>query len=172
MAKQSGNPLRYKNKSVFAGNVEYVDTITGAIVGSATKYKTVPIKQEFVTMYLNDENIYPMLAGLGSSGKVLGYILKEYNDKTGMFYFSMTRKEMMKTELKLSLGTIRSCVKDFHDSGLLIRISGSEYMVNPHVFYKGLQTLYDGICKQFDDLAKIDAMRKTQKRVDKKTVKV
>lgn len=172
MAENKGLPKRSASKGKFIGKDIYVDPATGEHLGDRLRYRKQAIHTIFVTMYLNDENLYKFLAGLGNQGVVIGYILKDYNDKTGMFYFSSTTKSAMVADLKLSIGTIRKCVKDFAGSRVLVHIGGSEYMVNPHIFYKGQQILYDKQVEAFDALLAIVESRETEKRIDAKTVKV
>lgn len=165
-------PLRSVNKRVYAGKVEVVDRETGELLDTRIKYRTQAIKTIFVTMYLNDENLYEFISGLGNQGRVIAYILKDYNDKTGMFYFSGTSKELMVKELGLSIGTIRSAVRELASKRTIIHVGGAEYMVNPRLFYKGLQTNYENMVEVFDGLMAIVDVRDTQKSIDKKTVEI
>lgn len=170
VAKNQGLPKRSASKGAFAGKDQYFDSQTGEKVGEHLRFRKQAIHTIFVTMYLNDENLYKFLAGLGNQGVVIGYILKDYNDKTGMFYFSSTTKALMVAELKMSIGTIRKCVKDFANSRILAHVGGSEYMVNPHIFYKGQQIAYDKQVEAFDNLLSLVEFRVAEKRIDAKTV--
>ncbi len=170
--KNKGLPLRSANKRVYAGKVEVVDRDTGELLDTRLKYRTQAIKTIFVTMYLNDENLYDFISGLGNQGKVIAYILKDYNDKTGMFYFSGTSKELMVKELKLSIGTIRSAVRDLAEKKTIVHVGGAEYMVNPRVFYKGHQSNYDNMVEVFDGLLRLSLFKEAERAIESKTVKV
>jgi hypothetical protein len=166
-----GLPKRSAKKNVFKGRQEYFDAATGAKVGEKLIYRSQAIKTIFVTMYLNDDNMYEFISGLGNPGKVLAYILKDYNDKTGMFYFSNTTKELMIKELKLSIGTVRGIVKEFATKKTIIHVGGSEYMVNPRLFYKGAQINYDAQVEAFDGLHKISSFKEIERAIESKVVK-
>lgn len=173
MAKNNQQtPKRYGKKGRFIGTHVYVDSSTGEQLGERQVYRTQAIKTIFVTMYLNDENVYDLMSGLGNSGKVLAYILKDYNDKTGMFYFSSTAKDLMVKDLKLSIGTIRSSVRDFASKRIIVHMGGSEYAVNPHLFYKGLQTNYDNMVAAFDAYLTAANMKEVNKRIEAKTITI
>lgn len=88
-------------------------------------------------MYLDDDKLSEALDGLGNFGAAWGYVLRTYNHETLAFYFSQTTKEDMCNKLALSIGTVRSAIKSFTDSGLLLRYRGAEYLVNPSIFYRG-----------------------------------
>lgn len=111
-------------------------------------------KEEVVFIFLEGDNFYKVLGGMGSSGKVLGYILRVYNDKTGMFYFSSRVKEEMCEELAMSIGTVRNVMKKFADSKIILRVSGAVYMVNPYVFYKGAQEMLPKMRILYDSIEK------------------
>lgn len=145
-----------------------VDGETGEVLNERLKYRERILKTEFVTMYLGDDNIYEMLSVLGNKGMVLGYILKDYNDKSGMFYFTNTTKEFMVERLKLSIGTIRSAVRDLAEGGILLYIGGSEYMINPKIYYKGAQVNYQNMVECFENLQRLKGFNSLQKKVDKK----
>lgn len=172
MDSNKGLPKRSAKKNVFKGRQEYFDAETGAKVGEKLIYRSQSIKTIFVTMYLNDDSMYEFISGLGNPGKVLAYILKDYNDKTGMFYFSNTTKELMIKELNLSVGTIRGIVREFAIKRTIIHVGGSEYMVNPRLFYKGAQVNYDAHVEAFDGLLKISTFKEAERGIDEKTVKV
>lgn len=172
MDKNRGLPGRSAKRSVFKARQEYFDSDTGEKVGEKLIYRTEAVKTIFVTMYLNDENVYEFISGLGNPGKVLAYILKDYNDKTGMFYFSATVKDRMVQELKLSMGTVRGVVREFANKKTIINVRGSEYMINPRLFYKGLQANYDSHVTMFDSILKLDEFSQSEKRIDTKTIKM
>lgn len=172
MAKNNNLPLRSAKRKKFVGLVEMVDSLTGEIVSSSAKFKTSPVKTIFATMYLNDENVYEFVSGLGNPGKVLAYVLKDYNDKTGMFYFSTHTKALMAKELGLSVNTIRTIIREFANKKTIVHIGGPEYMVNPRLFYKGAQEHYDKQVNIFDDYHKIALFKETQANIDAKTVKI
>lgn len=172
MDKKSGTPKRFKQKSVYAGKDEFFDGATGEKIGERIKYRTQAVKAKFITMYLDDENFYEFISGLGNTGKVLGYIMRDFNDKSGMFYFSSSVKDMMVDTLKISIGTIRSCVRDFAEKRTILHVSGSEYMVNPYIFYKGHSENHQNLKDSFDGLCRVQEAREANKRIDAKTVKV
>lgn len=169
--KKKGLPRRSAKRSVFKGRQEYFNADTGEKVGEKLVYRTEAIKTIFVTMYLNDENVYEFISGLGNPGKVLAYILKDYNDKTGLFYFSATVKERMVSELKLSIGTVRGIVREFAAKKTIINVRGSEYMINPRLFYKGLQSSYDAQVDMFDNIVKLSEFAEAEKRIEEKVVR-
>ena len=133
---------------------ETVDTDTGEVLQTRKTYRTLIAKTSFITLYLDDLRIFDMLSGLGTYGKVLGYILKTYNSQTATFHFSKTAKDLMVKELKLNIGTVRAAVRAFDERGMLCRVAGSEYMVNPRVFYKGRTEARVGLVEQFEELEK------------------
>ena len=96
------------------------------------------------------------LSGLGSQGKVWGYVLRTYDGKTGVFNFSSIQKAFMLKELDLSIGTIRSSMSGFCTSGLAKRVIGADYMVNPRIFYKGEWEKRDDMIKLYDSINKKD----------------
>lgn len=145
---------RPAQRKQFIGTREYVDMDTGELTKSEGIYKATAKKINYIMMFLDEVNITEVLSGLGSSGKVLAFILKEYNDKDNMFYFSTSNKERMVERLGLSIGTVRSSVKEFSESGLLCHVRGAEYMLNPSVYYKG------DLGKRGDFIAKYDEYRK------------
>lgn len=170
MDKKGNLPIRSAKGKQFAGKVDYVDPTTGAYLGSALKYRSQLVKTIFITMYLNDELMYEFMSGLGNPGKVIAYILKDYNDKTGMFYFTSTAKDYMVKELGLSIGTIRSCVRELALKRTILHIGGAEYMINPKLFYKGPQANYEMMVESFNGFLRIAEMKQTQANLDAKTV--
>lgn len=112
-------------------------------------------------MILSDADITKVLSGLGNSGKVLAFVIKEYNDKSSMFYFSTSNKERMVVDLGLSIGTIRAAVKEFAITGILCHVRGSEYMLNPNVFYKGALDRRQAYIDQYDGHVKNNEAKKT-----------
>lgn len=131
---------------------ETIDKDTGEVLQTRKTYRTLIAKTSFITLYLDDLRIFEVLSGLGTYGKVLGYILKIYNSQTATFHFSKTAKDLMVKELQLNIGTIRAAVRAFDASGMLCRVSGSEYMVNPKVFYKGRTDARVGLVEQYEAL--------------------
>lgn len=123
-------------------------------------------------MYIDDNNIFELMNGMGNPGKVLSFILKEYNERSCLFYFSTTNKDRMVSELSLSIGTVRAVVKSFSDSGIICRVRGAEYMVNPHLFYKGHSMKRDESCREFDGHMAIHRTKETQKSIDEKIEKI
>lgn len=158
--------LASRNKRLI-GVDTLVDQETGEVLSKRLQYRERILKTEFVTMYLGEESVYDLIGVLGNKGQVLVYILKDYNDKTGMFYFTNTTKGFMVEKLSLSIGTIRSCVKDLSEGGILLYIGGSEYMVNPHLFYKGSQANYSSMVEGFDNLKRLKGFSDIQKKADK-----
>jgi hypothetical protein len=172
VAKNNNLPLRSAKRKKFVGLLEIVDQQTGEVISSAAKFKTDKVKTIFATMYLNDEKVYEFVSGLGNPGKVLAFILKDYNDRSGMFYFSTHTKALMAKELNLSVNTIRSIVREFANKKTIVHIGGPEYMVNPRLFYKGAQEHYDTQVKIFDDYHKIALFKEAQVNIDAKTANV
>jgi len=146
--------LRKAKKKQFIGTREYVDISTGEVSKSEAIFKSKSNQINFIMMFLDEVNMYDVLAGLGSSGKVLGFILKEYNDKDSMFYFTTLNKVRMVEETGLSIGTVRSCVKEFATSDILCHVSGAEYILNPRVFYKGALEKRAAIIEKYEDFKK------------------
>lgn len=141
-------------KKSFIGTREYVDYETGEIKRTEGIFKQKSDKLNYIMMFLEEINLFEVLSGLGSSGKVLGFILREYNDKDSMFYFSTSNKGRMVEKLNLSIGTVRSCVKEFVNSGILCRVRGAEYMLNPRVFYKGSLENRASFIERYDEYNK------------------
>lgn len=167
----SKKQLQRAAKRKFIGTREYVDSVTGEVVSTTNVFRNDNKKSIFVIMYIDDSNVYDLMSGLGNPGKVLGFILKEFNERSCLFYFSTTNKDRMVSELGLSIGTVRAIVKSFSDSAIICRVRGAEYMVNPHLFYKGHSMKRDESCREFDMHNAIQNMKETQKSIDEKTVK-
>jgi hypothetical protein len=153
--------VKDKNKKQFIGTREYVDFDTGEVKGSEGIYKKKANQINFIMMFLDEVNVYSVLSGLGSSGKVLGFILKEYNDKDSMFYFSTSNKERMQEETKLSIGTVRAAVKDFSTSDILCHVRGAEYMLNPNLFFKGAMERRASAIEKYDEYKKLYELKKS-----------
>lgn len=156
---------RPAQKKQFIGTREYVNMETGELQKAEGIYKKKAKELNYVMMFLNEVNISEVLSGLGSSGKVLGFILTEYNDKDNMFYFSTSNKGRMVERLGLSIGTVRSCVKEFSTSGLLCHVRGAEYMVNPQVFYKGDLIKRDEFISRYEDYRRLYEFKQSTKKV-------
>lgn len=149
-----------KDKKQFVGTREYVDMATGELQKTEAIFKKKEHKLNFIMMILDEVNITEVLSGLGSSGKVLGFIVKEYNDKDSMFYFTTSNKERMVTELGLSIGTVRSAVKEFTISDILCRVRGAEYMLNPSIFYKGSTDKRIEVVERYEGFKKANILKK------------
>lgn len=135
MDKQNGKRKAKRSKK-YLGKDVIIDGDTGVVLAEYLKFRDSASRTNFAIMYLDDDNVYEALSGLGNQGTVWAYVLKHYDYKTGIFSFSSVIKEFMVQETKLSIGTIRSSIKGFVDSNLMINVIGSDYMVNPTFFYK------------------------------------
>lgn len=122
-------------------------------------------------MYLDDDNLFGALQGLGNFGAAWGYVLNNYNHETITFYFTTTIKEDMCVKLNLSVGTIRNAIKSFCDSGLLMRHRGSEYFVNPSLFYRGRWEDRERMVSIYEGRKKEKEIKVIGDNIDKKTVK-
>jgi hypothetical protein len=111
----------------------------GEFISEVGNYKDVKlkVKLKYASMYLDNNDNYDALKGLGNFGAVWGYVLNNYHREKCIFYFSASIKEDISEVVKLSEGTIRSAIKSFCDSGLLLKIRNAEYMVNPSHFFMG-----------------------------------
>jgi len=145
-------PVKRKAKRTLVSTETIIDGISGEVLQEYRKFRELASKTVYAIMYLDDENAYDALSGLGNQGKVWGYVIKNYDAKTGGFNFSSLQKVFMKKELQLSIGTIRSSISGFCDSGLLKRVMGADYMVNPRMFYKGEWDKRDAMIKIYDSL--------------------
>lgn len=130
------NAKRNAKRKVHIGKDTVVDE-HGVILAEYHRFREQASKTKYVTMYLDDENIYEAYKGLGSLGMVWGYIMRKYDHDSGIFHFSSGVKDDMIGVTGLSIGTVRSAVKSYTENNMLLRIIGSEYMVNPTYFYKG-----------------------------------
>jgi hypothetical protein len=137
----------------------------GELLAEYHKWRDEAKKTIYVSMYLNDEDLYDTMSGLGNLGKVWAYVLVHYDHRSGVFNFSGTSKIMMVQELNLSAGTIRSAIKGFCDSKLLVRVIGSDYLVNPHKFYKGDWENRPAQQKLFDQFIERNKTESVDKRV-------
>lgn len=155
--------LRKGKKKQFVGTREYVDFDTGELKKSEAIFKSKSNQINFIMMFLDEVNMYEVLAGLGSSGKVLGFVLKEFNDKDSMFYFTTVNKQRMVEETGLSIGTVRSCVKEFATSDILCHVRGAEYMLNPRVFFKGALDKRQAVIDKYEDFKKVGEIKKLAK---------
>jgi hypothetical protein len=144
----------------------------GEILAEYHRFREQATKTIYVTMYLDDENLYETYKGLGSLGMVWGYIMKKYDHESGIFYFSQSIKDDIMEVTGLSIGTVRSSVKSYTENNLLIRVVGAEYMVNPNYFYKGTWEKRAAMIELYDKLKAVLDSREASKVLDKKTVKI
>lgn len=119
--------------------VDRIISEDGEVLEERPNYKTIipTQKARYLTMYLDDDNLFEALKGLGNQGMVWGFVLLKYDKDDGVFYFGASIKEQCKAITGLSDGTIRASIKDFADSGMLLKIRNAEYMVNPKLYYTG-----------------------------------
>lgn len=146
----------------------------GVIIDESPRYKDVNVKQKtrYATMYLDDENMYEALKGLGNSGAVWGFVLVKYDKENNIFHFSGSVKEQCRALTGLSDGTVRSSIAGFCDSGLLLKIRNAEYMVNPRYFYKGHWDNREEVINEYEAIKEAKEMIKTKSRIEAKTIKL
>lgn len=161
---------RNAKRKVHLGKDTIVDD-QGVVLAEYHRWREQANKTIYVTMYLDDENVYDAYNGLGSLGMVWGYIMKKYDHESGIFYFSSSVKDDIIDLTKLSIGTVRSSVKSFTESNLLVRVIGAEYMVNPNYYYKGTWEKRPAMIEIYSKLKGIDETRKTNKDIELKVVK-
>lgn len=150
-----------KRRTIRVSNgVDRVIDENGEIVSEVFKFKDVLLLDErrrWCSMMLDDDLLFDFLNGLGNQGKVWGFVLLKYDKDNCVFYFGASIKEMCEQITGLSDGTIRSAIRGFCDSGMLLKIRNAEYMVNPKAFYTG----------NFDNRQKmIDVFEEKQKALE------
>lgn len=158
-------------RSVYLGT-DYVINENAEIVSELKKYRKVNEKEKLIyaTMYLDDGNKYEALKGLGNFGAVWGYVLTYYSKQTAMFTFLASVKDDMRHKTGLSIGTIRSAISSFCESGLLLKVRNAEYMVNPHYFYAGLWDERTKMIELYNEKLEEVQLREQQERINAKTV--
>lgn len=160
---------RNAKRKVHLGKDTIVDD-QGVVLAEYHRWREQANKTIYVSMYLDDEKVYEAYMGLGSLGMVWGYIMKKYDHESGIFYFSSSVKDDIINVTKLSVGTVRSSVKSFTNSNLLVRVIGAEYMVNPTFFYKGGWEKRGPMIELYKKLKDIDESRKANKGIELKVV--
>lgn len=123
-------------------------------------------------MYLDDENLFTALKGLGNFGAIWGYVLTEYNKDKALFYFSASVREDICERTDLSDGTVRSAISSFCDSGMLLKVRNAEYMVNPRFFYVGSWDNRPAMIELYDAKKESVEIAARKKAIDLKTVNV
>lgn len=153
---------------------DYVVDDEGNIISETPKWKELEVKSrsKFATMYLDDDNIYEALKGLGNAGAVWGFVLVKYDKDNNVFYFSKSVKESCCQVTGLSDGTVRAAISGFCDSGLLLKIRNAEYMVNPSFFYMGHWDLRGSVIEKYDELKAAVEKINADKNLKNKTVEL
>jgi len=136
-----------------------------------TREAIVKGKRKYTTMYLDDENLYVALKGLGNAGAVWGFVLTKYDKDNNIFHFSGSVKEQCAKITGLSNGTIRSAISSFCEADLLLKIRNAEYMVNPAFFYTGHYELRQQAIDEYEDNKSAKAILESKRSMDNKTVK-
>jgi hypothetical protein len=158
-------------KRKFIGTDRVVSS-DGEVLDEVPRFKISKRKPVYATMYLDDERLFEALQGLGNFGACWGYVLKEYKSDNGIFYFSSSVKDEMCKALGLSIGTVRSAIKSFCDSGLLLRYKGAEYLVNPSLFYRGVWENRQAMIEKYELKREENEIRQVNKSVDSRIVKI
>lgn len=159
--------------SVHVGTDHHVDD-NGEIVSSTPKFREVEVKSKskFATMYLDDDNLYEALKGLGNAGAVWGFVLVKYDKDNNVFYFSKSVRDQCCQVTGLSDGTVRSAISGFCDSNLLLKLRNAEYMVNPSFFYMGHWDFRQSVIDKYEENKEALETLERNKRIEDKTVKI
>lgn len=146
----------------------------GVILTATPKFKQVDIrsKSKFATMYLDDDNLYEALKGLGNAGAVWGFVLVKYDKDNNVFYFSKSVREQCCQVTGLSDGTVRSAISGFCDSNLLLKLRNAEYMVNPSFFYMGHWDFRQSVIDKYEENKDALETLERNKNIEDKTVRV
>lgn len=165
---------RVTRKITVSDGTDLVISEDGEILSEVKKTREAIIKPKtkYTTMYLDDENVYAALKGLGNSGAVWGFVLNRYDKENNIFHFSGSVKDQCKKVTGLSNGTIRSAISNFCDSELLLKIRNAEYMVNPAFFYTGHWDNRQKAIDEYEDNRQAKETLERNKRINDKTVEV
>lgn len=156
---------------------QVVDKETGEILNESTAFRPVNVggkkkSANYATMFLEEEESFEAMKGLGNFGAVWAYVLTNYKRENAIFFFSASTKEDACKVTGLSTGTIRSAISSFCDSGLLLKVRNAEYMVNPKHFFKGSWDQREGMIKEYDMKKEAVEILKSKKNMNDKTVSV
>ena len=149
---QKRNKSRPKIITVNAGR-NMVVTEDGEILSDIQLQKQVKTKgkSKFAIMYLDDDNLFSALKGLGNSGAIWGFVLSKYDKDSAIFFFSASVKEQCMKACEVSEGTVRTAIADFCKSGMLLKVRNAEYMVNPSFFYAGYSDARDEMIELYEE---------------------
>lgn len=169
-----GKKRRADRKVTVKSGSSIVVNEDGEILSDSTLTKEITIKgkSKYTTMYLDDENLFEALKGLGNSGAVWGFVLVKYDKENNIFHFSGSVKEQCRKVTGLSDGTVRSSISSFCDSGLLLKIRNAEYMVNPSFFYTGHWDNRQTVIDEYENAKRAKEVLDSSKSMKDKTVDV
>lgn len=165
---------KVNRKIIVPSGTDFEIDSDGVVVKATPKFREVEIKSKskFATMYLDDDNLYEALKGLGNAGAIWGFVLVKYDKENNVFYFSRSVKEQCCQVTGLSDGTVRSAISGFCDSGLLLKIRNAEYMVNPSFFYMGHWDYRQSVIDKYEEIKDAIETIDRNKKINDKTVDV
>lgn len=115
---------------------EVIDKETGELIIQNSKSQSFLIDREpdYIKLYIEDiSRLKDIPAGMN---KVLFEIIKSIN-YNGIVMAYMPVKQLMCSNMGITISYLNNCISEFHKKGILIRYARGVYIADPNLFAKG-----------------------------------